>query len=82
MNNVTFKISYSVDSAKKSGFSVNVYCGNSEDLPIPIYMAILKAMLQVDDILNGPPHEDEAKLVNIKGPVEAPAPTPPPRRKQ
>lgn len=78
MKNVTFKISYSVDADKKSGFSINVYCGDADELPIPIYMAILKAMLQVDDILNGPPQEDEVKPIKVKGPIEPSALPPPP----
>lgn len=53
---VTFKINYYQDDEKKSGFCLEeILCGDVEGdgLPVPVYMAILKAMLQVEDILNG-----------------------------
>lgn len=53
---VTFKINYYQDDEKKSGVCLGeILCGDVEGdgLPIPVYMAVLKAMLQVEDILNG-----------------------------
>ena len=51
---ITFKIDWTHDPEKKSGISVReIFCGDAEDIAVPLYMAILKAMLQVEDILNG-----------------------------
>ena len=51
---VTFKVHWDNDPEKKSGLVVHqISCGDAEDIPVPLYMAILKAMLQVEDILNG-----------------------------
>lgn len=52
---VTFKVNYYQDDEKKSGICLGeILCGDVEGdgLPIPVYMAILKAMLQVEGILN------------------------------
>ena len=64
---VTFKVSWDNDPEKKSGLVVHqISCGDAEDIPVPLYMAILKAMLQVAEILNG----------KAEPPVESPAPQP------
>lgn len=80
---VTFKISWDNDPEKKSGLVVHqISCGDAEDIPVPLYMAILKAMLQVDEILNGkgPAEEVKAEPVRVKGPVEPSDLPPPPRQ--
>ena len=64
---VTFKVSWDNDPEKKSGLVVHqISCGDAEDIPVPLYMAILKAMLQVEEILNG----------KAEPPVESPDPQP------
>lgn len=51
---ITFKIAWDIDPEEKSGYCLRrIKCGDAEDIPVPLYMAILKAMLQVEDILNG-----------------------------
>lgn len=64
---VTFKVSWDNDPEKKSGLVVHqISCGDAEDIPVPLYMAILKAMLQVEEILNG----------KAEPPIESPDPQP------
>lgn len=64
---VTFKVSWDNDPEKKSGLVVHqISCGDAEDIPAPLYMAILKAMLQVEEILNG----------KAEPPIESPDPQP------
>lgn len=65
---ITFSFSWVYDPDKKSGLTVKgVFCGNAEEMPAPIYMAILKAMLQVEDLLNGEGQQTEA---HVPHPVE------------
>lgn len=72
---VTFKVSWDNDPEKKSGLVVHqISCGDAEDIPVPLYMAILKAMLQVEEILNGeevkpdliPALDEETKRIGHK----------------
>ena len=83
---VTFKVSWDNDPEKKSGLVVHqISCGDAEDIPVPLYMAILKAMLQVEEILNGkaePPIESQAPQPRIEVPEFSKNETPTPPRKQ
>jgi len=82
---VTFKVHWDNDPEKKSGLVVHqISCGDAEDIPVPLYMAILKAMLQVEYILNGDPTEDvKATAFRVQSPVKpSDLPPPPTRRKQ
>ncbi len=87
---VTFGIAWDIDEDKKSGYFVRrISCGDTEDIPLEIYMAVLKAMLQVEDILNGKDAaqgDEDDQVVDIQekkwGKVEPPKLPPPPRRKQ
>lgn len=70
---VTFKINYYQDDEKKSGICLGeILCGDVEGdgLPIPVYMAVLKAMLQVEDILNG--EEPEVHVPHPGLPITSP----------
>lgn len=63
---ITFKIAWDIDPEEKSGYCLRrIKCGDAEDIPVPLYMAILKAMLQVEDILNG---EDQQPGVLVPHP--------------
>ena len=59
---VTFRILW---SEEESGHNVKIFCGNVEGdgLTVPVYMAILKALQQVEDKING----------KAEPPVETPA---------
>ena len=76
---VTFKVSWDNDPEKKSGLCVRqISCGDAEDIPVPVYMAILKALMEAEYILNGDESpKEEAEPVRIRGPVE-PSDLPPP----
>ena len=64
---ITFKIAWDIDPEEKSGYCLRrIKCGDAEDIPVPLYMAILKAMLQVEEILNG----------KAEPPIESPDPQP------
>ena len=72
---ITFKVDWAHDQEKKSGIYVrDVFCGDAEDIPVPLYMAVLKAMLQVEEILNGeevkpnliPALDEETKQIGHK----------------
>ncbi len=66
---LTFKVSWDNDPEKKSGFVVNqISCGDAEDIPVPVYMAILKALMKAANILNGetaPAVESTAPQPNV-----------------
>lgn len=51
-SNVTFKILW---SGEDRGHNVKILCGNVEGdgLPVPVYMAILQSMSQVEKKING-----------------------------
>ena len=72
---ITFKVDWTHDPEKKSGIYVReVLCGDAEDIPVPLYMAVLKAMLHVEEILNGeevkpnliPALDEETKQIGHK----------------
>ena len=72
---ITFKVDWAHDPEKKSGIYVReVFCGDAEDIPVPLHMAVLKAMLQVEEILNGeevkpdliPALDEETKQIGHK----------------
>lgn len=72
---VTFKIVWDIDPEKTSGHILRkIKCGDAEDIPLPLYMAVLKAMLQVEEILNGeevkpdliPALDEETKQIGHK----------------
>ena len=72
---VTFKIVWDIDPEKISGHILRkINCGDAEDIPLPLYMAVLKAMLQVEEILNGeevkpdliPALDEETKQIGHK----------------
>ena len=68
---ITFKIDWAHDPEKKSGIYVReIFCGDAEDIAVPLYMAILKAMLQVEDILNG--EEPEVHVPHPGLPITSP----------
>lgn len=72
---VTFKVNYYQDDEKKSGICLGeILCGDVEGdgLPIPVYMAILKAMLQVEDILNGEHQLTEPHVLHPNLPITSP----------
>lgn len=72
---VTFKINYYQDNKKKSGICLEkILCGNveSDGLPIPVYAAILKAMLQVEDLLNGEDQLTEPHVLHSNLPITSP----------
>ena len=84
---VTFKIVWDIDPEKTSGHILRkIKCGDAEDIPLPLYMAILKAMMQVENDLNGkaePPVESPAPQPRIVVPAVSKEETStPPRRKQ
>lgn len=71
MSKVTFKISWDSDPAEKSGLVVHqISCGDAEDIPVPLYMAILKALMKVEDILNG--EEPEVHVPRPGIPITSP----------
>lgn len=60
---ITFKVDWGYDPDKKSGLTIKGdFCVSSEEIPVPLYMAILKAMLQVEDLLNGEGQRTEAHV--------------------
>ena len=62
-SSVTFKIDWGYDPDKKSGLTIKGdFCVSSEEIPVPLYMAILQAMLQVEDLLNGEGQRTEAHV--------------------
>lgn len=64
-SSVTFSFSWDYDPDKKSGLTVKgVFCGNAEEIPVPLYMAILKAVLQVEDLLNGEDQLTEPRVLH------------------
>lgn len=72
-SNVTFRIDWDYDPDKKSGLTVkSVFCGNAEEMPVPIYMAILKAMLRVEDLLNGEDQLTEPRVLHSNLPITSP----------
>lgn len=72
---VTFKINYYQDDEKKSGICLGgILCGDVEGdgLPIPVHMAILKAMLRVEDLLNGVDQLTEPHVLHSNLPITTP----------
>ena len=72
---VTFKINYYQDDEKKSGICLGeILCGDVEGdgLPIPVYMAILKAMLRVENLLNGEDQLTEPRVLHSNLPITSP----------
>ena len=72
---VTFKINYYQDDEKKSGICLGeILCGDVEGdgLPIPVYMAVLKAMLQVEDLLNEEDQLTEPHVLHSNLPITSP----------
>lgn len=70
---ITFKVDWDHDPEKKSGFYVrNIFCGDAEEIPVPLYMAILKAMLQVEDLLNGVDQLTEPHVLHSNLPITSP----------
>lgn len=72
---ITFKVDWAHDPEKKSGIYVReVFCGDAEEIPVPLYMAFLKAVMQVGEILNGeevkpnliPALDEETKQIGHK----------------
>lgn len=73
-SSVTFRIDWEYDPDKKSGLTVKeVFCGNAEEMPVPLYMAILKAMLQMKDLLNGVDQLTEPHVLNSNFPITSPS---------
>lgn len=71
VSKVTFKIVWDIDPEKISGHVLHkIKCGDAEDIPLPLYMAVLKAMLQVEDILNG--EEPQAHVPHSNLPITSP----------
>ena len=60
---VTFRILW---SEEESGHNVKIFCGNVEGdgLTVPVYMAILKALQQVEDKINGKDQQREELVHN------------------
>lgn len=72
-SSLTFRIDWEYDPDKKSGLTVKgVFCGNAEEIPVPLYMAILKAMLQVEDLLNGEDQLTEPHVLHSNLPITSP----------
>ena len=72
-SSVTFNFSWDYDPDKKSGLTVKgVFCGNAEEIPVPLYMAILKAMLRVEDLLNGEDQLTEPRVLHSNLPITSP----------
>lgn len=72
-SSVTFSFSWDYDPDKKSGLTVKgVFCGNAEEIPVPLYMAILKAMLRVEDLLNGEDQLTEPHVLHSNLPITSP----------
>lgn len=70
---VTFKIVWDIDPEKTSGHILRkIKCGDAEDIPLPLYMAVLKAMLQVEDLLNGEDKLTEPRVLNSNLPITYP----------
>ena len=70
---VTFKVHWDNDPEKKSGLVVHqISCGDAEDIPVPLYMAILKAMLRVEDLLNGEDQLTEPRVLHSNLPITSP----------
>lgn len=70
---ITFKADWDHDPEKKSGIYVReIFCGEAEDIPVPLYMGILKAMLQVENLLNGEDQLTEPRVLHSNLPITSP----------
>lgn len=66
---VTFHVEYDENENH-----LRISCGNvdGDGLPVPVYMAILKAMLRVEDLLNGEDQLTEPRLLHSNFPITSP----------